>query len=92
MYGVIGQVKIDPARGDEAEKMLHEQVIPMVKQAPGFVTAHWLRSDDGASGYSMIIFESEADARKAVESVQPPPGDTPVTPVRFEAMRVVGQA
>jgi quinol monooxygenase YgiN len=92
MYGVIGQVKIDPARGDEAEKLLHEQVIPMVKQHPGFVTAYWFRSDDGASGHSVMIFESEAAARKVAENIPPAAGDAPVTPVRFEAMRIVGQA
>jgi Antibiotic biosynthesis monooxygenase. len=63
MYGVIGQVEIDPARQDEAEQLLHDQIIPMVKSSPGFVTGYWLRSDDGTSGMSLILFETEEAAQ-----------------------------
>ncbi|HEY3240704.1 MAG TPA: antibiotic biosynthesis monooxygenase [Acidimicrobiia bacterium] len=92
MYGVVGEVKIDPARQDEAEKLLHEMVVPMVKSAPGLVAAYWLRSDDGTSGTSLILFESEDAARKAIEN-QPAalPEDAPVTPIRMEVRRVLAQ-
>jgi heme-degrading monooxygenase HmoA len=92
MYGVINEVKIDAARQDEAEKFLHESVVPMVKSAPGLVAAYWLRSDDGTAGMSLILFESEEAARNAVEH-QPAgmPEDGPVTPTRMEIRRVLAQ-
>jgi hypothetical protein len=92
MYGVISEVAIAPDRGDEAEKMLHEQLIPLVKTAPGFVAGYWLRSDDETTGMSLLLFESEDAARKAVERQPMPPEDAPVSQTRMEIRRVLAQA
>lgn len=92
MHGVINEVTIDPGRQDEAEKLLHEMVIPSLKEAPGFVAGYWLRSDDGTSGMSLILFESEDAARKAVESGPGAPENAPVTPIRMEIRQVLAQA
>ena len=34
MYAVVVHVKLDPSQQAEAERMLHEEVVPSVKQAP----------------------------------------------------------
>jgi hypothetical protein len=92
MHGVIGEVQIDPARQDEAEKLLQETIIPTVKSAPGFVAGYWLRSDDGSSGMSLILFESEEAARKAAENRPAPPEGGPISAIRMEVRRVLAQA
>jgi hypothetical protein len=41
MYAVLGRWLMDPAQQEQQERALHEQLVPMVKQAPGFVSAYW---------------------------------------------------
>ena len=92
MHGIINEVRIDPGRQDEAEKLLQETMVPMVKAAPGFVAGYWLRSDDGTSGMSLLLFESEEAAQKALENRPAPVEGGPVTPTRTEVRRVLAQA
>jgi len=47
--------------------------------APGLVAAYWTRSEDGTNGNSMIVFESEQDARTAAEMVKTAPTPDTVT-------------
>jgi hypothetical protein len=55
----------------------------MVKQAAGFVSGTWARSEDGTHGQSLLLFESQEAAKAAVEraAAGPPPG-APVTVLR----------
>jgi hypothetical protein len=41
MYAVFGRVEIDSGRADEAVELLNNYTVPMVKQAPGFVSGTW---------------------------------------------------
>jgi len=66
VHAVVVRVTINDE--EAAERALREEVVPRVSQAPGFVTAHWTRKDNG--GLSMIIFESEDAANKASEMVR----------------------
>jgi len=66
MHAVVVRVTIgDPER---AQKGLREQVIPRVRQAPGFVAGYWTRAETG--GLSMIIFESEDAARQVAARLE----------------------
>ena len=56
MYAVVATVDIND--GEVAMNTLAEQVIPMVKQAPGFVGGYWVRLDAG-HGTSVVVFETE---------------------------------
>ena len=47
MHAVVGQVTIDPARMDAAEKLLSEMVVPTVSAAKGFVSGVWAHGDQG---------------------------------------------
>jgi hypothetical protein len=61
---------------EQGRTFLREQAIPRVRQAPGFVSAHWVRLSEN-SGTSMLIFESEEAAQAAAEQLRtnpPPPG------------------
>ena len=89
MHAVVVKVRIDD--GANAEKQLQETVVPRVKSAPGFVAGYWTRSDDGDSGLSMLVFESEEAAKAVAEVIgaQVPYG---VTFVNAEVRRVVASA
>ena len=93
MYAVLGRVEIDSSRADEAVELLNNYTVPMVKQAPGFVSGTWARSEDGTYGQSLILFESEEAAKTAAEraAAGPPPG-APVNFVSAEVFEVLAQA
>ena len=44
MHAVVVRVNINEP--ETAERALHEQVVPRVSQAPGFVTGYWTRKDN----------------------------------------------
>jgi hypothetical protein len=60
----------------EARKILRDEGIPRLTQAPGFVSAQWVKLDD-QTGTSMLTFETEDAARAAAELLKanPPAGD-----------------
>jgi heme-degrading monooxygenase HmoA len=93
MHAVIGQVKIDQSREEEARKALSEIVVPTAKAMPGFVGGTWTRSMQDDRGISVLLFESEEAARAAADQMRqgPPPG-TPATFVSADVFEVVAQA
>jgi hypothetical protein len=66
MYALVVRVTIKDE--DAATTALNEQVVPRASQAPGFKAGYWTRKDD--NGLSMIIFESEEQAKAAGEMAQ----------------------
>lgn len=54
---------------DAAKRGLDEEVLPMIKGAPGFVGAYFVAVDD-THGVSIAVFETEEQARAAA----PPEG------------------
>jgi Antibiotic biosynthesis monooxygenase len=93
MHAVIGQVKIDQSREDEARKTLQEVVVPTAKAMAGFVAGTWCRALQDDRGISVLLFESEQAARAAAEQMRqgPPPG-TPATFVSADVFEVVAEA
>jgi hypothetical protein len=75
MHAVIVSVTINDS--EKATANLREQIVPMVKQAPGFVAGYWVRldSDAGSQGRGTMIFESEDAARAVAGQVQQRPGE-----------------
>jgi hypothetical protein len=67
MHAVVVRVSIKDE--ENAQKALREEVVPRVSQAPGFVTGHWTKSDDGTNGMALIVFESEDAARTASDRI-----------------------
>lgn len=89
MYANLVTVRIDIDLND-ALKDLREQVVPRVKQAPGLVAGYWLEPGGDNEGTSIVVFETEEQARNAAQMVQqgsnPMPG---VTVVHVETREVV---
>ena len=93
MHAIVVHVKIDPGRIDEAQRMLREEVVPSVQQAPGLVNAYWLLSEDQSDGYSVILFDDKDAAQKAIDLNPPqPPADAPVQLADISTFEVVAQA
>ncbi len=42
--------------------MLHEQLVPMVSQSPGFVARYWMGDRSASKTYTTILFEEAAAA------------------------------
>jgi hypothetical protein len=94
MHAVFTQVSISDY--EAARKMLHSDLMPAVKAAPGFVAGWWLAPVDGksGSGVSVEVFESEDAARSFVKQFesQGPPDTTLVTIDSLEVREVAGNA
>ena len=69
MHAVVVRVTIHNL--DRTREVLNSQVVPQVSGAPGFKTGYWTWSTGGggSNGLSMIIFDSEENARAAGERV-----------------------
>jgi hypothetical protein len=67
MHAVVVRVKINDF--EAGRQFLTEQVVPRVREAPGFVAGYWTRGDDD-TGLSMIVFESEENARNVAQMIE----------------------
>jgi hypothetical protein len=77
---------------ERAKKILKEEGVPRISQAPGFVAAQWVRLDE-RTGTSMLTFESENAARAAAEMLKTnPPGGDAITINTVEIGEVVERA
>lgn len=60
MHAVVVNLTItDP---EAAERALHEQLVPRVSRAPGFITGYWTTKDNTA--LSIFMFETEEAANR----------------------------
>jgi hypothetical protein len=86
MYAVFSEVNADESHIEEARKFLNERAVPMVKEA-GAKAAYWL-SAAGGRGVSVVVFETEDEARRAAEplKVGGPAGPNPA--VTFKTVEV----
>jgi hypothetical protein len=89
MHAVI--VSVTVSDGEEATSYLRSEVVPRVKQAPGFVAGYWVRIEGGDKGKATIVFDSEVGARAAADQVQQAPGEA-VTLNSVEVGEVVEHA
>ena len=90
MHAVFVDATIDLERADEALAQLQSDVIPRVKQAPGFIAGYWTRSE--GSGRSCLVFESEGAAQQALEMIRTQPPPTGVTLDSVEAREIIASA
>jgi hypothetical protein len=94
MHAVVVRVTIHDA--DRTRGTLNDQVVPQVSSAPGFKAGYWTWSGGGAemNGLSMIIFDSEENARAAGDRISAIASSTPenVTLDGVEVREVVASA
>ena len=91
MHAVFVTVKVEDVEAAQAN--LRDEVVPRVKQAPGFVAGYWTRSEDSRRGMSMVVFESEDAANGAAQMIQTQlPEEDGVTLEGVEVREVVANA
>lgn len=90
MHAVVVRVTIGDV--EIARKGLREQIVPRASQAPGFVAGYWTSSEDGHDGLSMLVFESDENARGAAEMINQGAAPETVTLESVEVREVVEHA
>jgi hypothetical protein len=74
MHAVVGKWLMDPAQQELQDQVLNEQILPMVKQVPGFVCGYWGRAADGApEGVTFVVFDDQAAAEGFAATVNTDP-------------------
>jgi hypothetical protein len=68
MHAALVTLTIDPDQAPAAANTLVKDILPRVGSAPGFVAGYWLEPADGR-GFSMVLFETEEQAREAAPPV-----------------------
>ena len=70
MHALVVNVTIH--NEDRTREVLNSQVVPGISGAPGFKTGYWTwsRGGGGLNGLSMVIFDSEENARAAGERIK----------------------
>ncbi|GAC1315250.1 MAG: hypothetical protein NVSMB12_10210 [Acidimicrobiales bacterium] len=71
-YAVSVKVRIVAGRYDDAMKELNDDIVPMVKGAPGLVSGTWF--GDKESGNALVVFETQEQAQQMASMVQAGPG------------------
>jgi hypothetical protein len=66
---VVGMV-LDPARPEEVDRHLRDDVVPWARTRPGFVSGRWLRSTDNTRGAGVVVFDSAPAAEDAAASAR----------------------
>ena len=87
MHALMFKVTIH--QREEADRLLHEEFVPGMSQAPGFVAGYWVQVGEN-QGTSVIVFDSEDAVRRIAE--QPPPETNAFTLDSFEIGEVVAHA
>jgi hypothetical protein len=95
MHAIIGRVRIDPDRADEALAMIKNGGIAMVRGMAGSAGGYWARNiASDIVQHSFWIFDTEQDARKAeatFNQLRDIP-DAPATFLSVDVCEVVGHA
>jgi hypothetical protein len=79
MHAVLVDVSLEAEPNEASLSTLRDQVVPGVKASPGFVAGYWLEPVAG-KGHSMVLFETEEQARAAA----PPLGAAPMPGVTID--------
>ena len=80
MHAVV--VTVDITDSEAAQGHLEDETIPMVKGAPGFVGGSWVLVDEG-HGLSVVVFETEEQARAGAPEVGAKRPGVTFTSVKF---------
>ena len=75
-----------------ARDYLQSDIVPNVKQAPGFVAGYWYGDEAQRKGASTIVFESEENAQALAKMIREQDGPGHATIDTIEVYEVVANA
>jgi hypothetical protein len=67
MHAVVAVFSRVERRLDD-QHVLHERIVPGVRQSPGFIAGYWTYDSD--TGHNMLVFETRDAAQNMCASVQ----------------------
>ena len=70
MHARVTRFKGEPARIDEGIRNIKENIVPGAKKLAGFKHGYWLLDRKTGEGFSVTIFESEADVHGSEEAAK----------------------
>jgi hypothetical protein len=70
MHAIVGIFSMDRSKHAEQRVELHERIIPMVRQLPGFVSGTWSYDPVTWTHYSHIVLDSAEAAAQLAAMVQ----------------------
>jgi hypothetical protein len=62
MFAVLIEVDVAGVDADAGLQALRDQVVPAIRQLPGFQSGTWLPGNDQDKGLSLTLWETEANA------------------------------
>src|SRR4051794_36382505 len=68
MYASYLQVHFNSGKKSAAIQLLNDEIIPQVKQAPGFVKGIWVGNDE--LGHGVVVFEAREQAAQVTQAMQ----------------------
>ena len=71
MHAALVTLPVAPAHAPAAANALTNDILPMIQSVPGFVAGYWLEPDQSDKGFSIVLFDTEEQARQAT----PPASD-----------------
>ncbi|HEV2327119.1 MAG TPA: hypothetical protein VGS10_24480 [Terracidiphilus sp.] len=92
MHAVVANVNIASGEFENARKSLHENVLPRITKAPGFVRGVWTIDAGRSVGTSMVLFKTKSEAENAVQQMRSNPMPTGVTLNSAEVREVIAEA
>jgi hypothetical protein len=66
VHAALVTLTIHPDQAPAAAGALTNDILPALRAAPGFIAGYWLDPASDGRGFSMILFESEEQARASV--------------------------
>jgi hypothetical protein len=77
MFGVVSKVDLPEGHTlEQGRQELETGVLPMLRNAPGFVSAVFLSPSSGREGLSVIVFQTKEQAEMALQMRKLPEGIT----------------
>lgn len=71
MHAVLIEVEVGGVDREMGIKVLREQVVPAIKQLPGFQSGTWLKGNEEGKGLSLTLWDTEANASTMAERFGP---------------------
>jgi hypothetical protein len=69
MHAALVTLTVDPDQAPAAAHALSNDILPKIRSAPGFVAGYWIEPGQDGKGFSMVLFETEDQARQATPPV-----------------------
>ena len=88
-HAVVGIWNLADGFVEEQEGGLEKEVLPLVRQFPGFVAGYWLADRTTHRSYSFILMEDEEAARRFKATVEGNPLGREKVGVSNESLAIV---